>query len=373
MTAPLTPADCDLQDFPFMPLHVARLRDSDLAAEEHPEACWYAVMLWSAAWHQLPAGSLPDNETILARLCGLGRDLKTFRKHRAGAMRGFVLCDDGRLYHPIVAEQALAAWESKKQQRWRSECARIKKSNQRNGTDIPAPTYEQFLAGTSPGHIEPSPDFVPDDNALCPEGQQVQETGTGTGRLKKDADASSVAGGDPRQAFDEWNLLAVRIGLPVAKDLTEARRKALKARLAAGGMTAWREALVALEASPMCRGDNDRNWRADIDFVCQAKSFQRLREGFYGTGATKADEPLAPAVFDGPAELRAHVVAEHGEAFARAWIDPCRWDNESRTLFARNGFAQARLQRDLGPWFAHCKVRVEAAPSNDHHHQGAAA
>ncbi|MFT6428824.1 MAG: hypothetical protein ACJAVC_002114 [Brevundimonas sp.] len=374
MTAPLTPTDCDLQDFPFMPLHVARLRDSDLAAEEHPEACWYAVMLWSAAWHQLPAGSLPDNETILARLCGLGRDLKTFRKHRAGAMRGFVLCDDGRLYHPIVAEQALAAWESKKQQRWRSECARIKKSNQRNGSDIPAPTYEQFLAGTSPGQTEPGPAFVPEDSALCPEGQQVQETGTGTGRLKKDADASSVAGGDPRQAFDEWNLLAVRIGLPVAKDLTEARRKALKARLSAGGMAAWREALLALEASPMCRGDNDRNWRADIDFVCQAKSFQRLREGFYGTGAmASAGSMPAPVVFDGPAGLRAQVVAEQGEDFAKAWIDPCRWDQGSRTLIARNAFAEARIRRDLGGWLTRCRVNVEASAANDHHHHGAAA
>ncbi|MFV3464692.1 DUF1376 domain-containing protein, partial [Mycobacterium tuberculosis] len=109
-TAPLTPADADLQDFPFMPLHVARLRDSDLAAESHPEACWYAVLLWSAAWHQLPAGSLPAADAVLARLCGLGRDLKTFRKHRADALRGWVEAADGRLYHPVVAEQVLAAW-----------------------------------------------------------------------------------------------------------------------------------------------------------------------------------------------------------------------------------------------------------------------
>lgn len=181
MPAPLTPADCDLQDFPFMPLHVARLRDSDLAAEEHPEACWYAVMLWAASWHQLPAGSLPDNETVLARLCGLGRDLKTFRKHRAGAMRGFVLCDDGRLYHPVVAEQALAAWESKKQQRWRSECARIKKANQRNGTSTLPPTYEAFVAASSSVIGADRPASVPGDKTESPPGQGVQETGTGTG------------------------------------------------------------------------------------------------------------------------------------------------------------------------------------------------
>lgn len=178
---PLTPADCDLQDFPFMPLHVARLRDSDLAAEEHPEACWYAVMLWSAAWHQLPAASLPDNETILTRLCGLGRDLKTFRKHKVAAMRGFVLCSDGRFYHPVVAEQAITAWTGKLQQRWRTELARIKKANQRNGTSLPSPTYEEFINGLSPTMVDPSPENVPGDTPESPGGQGLQEKGTGKG------------------------------------------------------------------------------------------------------------------------------------------------------------------------------------------------
>jgi len=220
MTAPLTPSDCDLQDFPFMPLHVARLRDSDLAAEEHPEACWYAVMLWSAAWHQLPAGSLPDNETVLARLCGLGRDLKTFRKHRAGAMRGFVLCEDGRLYHPVIAEQAIAAWEGKKQQRWRSECARIKKSNQRNGTSLPAPTYDQFLAGTSPSQSGSGPDNVPEDRPDCPEGHDVQEKGTGTG-TGKDIDTPQPPQGGRRKP-----KVALPADFPTDELITEQQAKA---------------------------------------------------------------------------------------------------------------------------------------------------
>lgn len=144
--APLTPPDADLQDFAFMPLHVARLRDSDLAAEEAPEACWYAVLLWSASWHQLPAGSLPDNDTVLMRLCGLGRDQRTWRKFRDGALRGFVICADGRLYHPVVAEQVVESWKKKLEQRWRTECARIRKSNSRNNLDDPQPTFDEFVA-----------------------------------------------------------------------------------------------------------------------------------------------------------------------------------------------------------------------------------
>ena len=195
LPAPMTPEDCDLQDFPFMPLHVARLRDSDLASEESPEACWYALLLWAASWHQLPAGSLPDNEAVLTKLIGLGRDTRTFRKHRSGAMRGFVKCSDGRLYHPVVAEQVLDAWERKLQQRWRSELARIKKANQRNNTNLPSPTYEQFLAGVSPDPAAPSPQLVPGDKAECPSGQVLQETGTGTetGTSKKEKSFALVA------------------------------------------------------------------------------------------------------------------------------------------------------------------------------------
>ena len=67
---PLTPEDCELQDFAFMPLDVARLRDSDLASDESPEACWAAVLLWAASWHQIPAASMPDNEAWIAKHAG---------------------------------------------------------------------------------------------------------------------------------------------------------------------------------------------------------------------------------------------------------------------------------------------------------------
>lgn len=170
-TAPLTPPDADLQDFPFMPLHVARLRDSDLAAEGDPEGCWYAVLLWAAAWHQLPAGSLPENEAVLTKLCGLGRDVRTFRKHKQDALRGFVLCDDGRLYHPVIAEQVLSGWESKLRQRHRTECATIKQRNVRHGTTETRPTFAAWVTRSYPASVPylslDIDDTVTGDIAVC--------------------------------------------------------------------------------------------------------------------------------------------------------------------------------------------------------------
>ncbi len=103
---------------------------------------------------------------------------------------------------------------------------------------------------------------------------------------------------DPVQvAFDLWNETAARWRLPVAVALTSARRRAIGKRLEEGGPEGWVAALAALERSALCvgqasprPGSNDP-WRADLDFVCQAKSFSRLREGFYGNGAV----PVGPA------------------------------------------------------------------------------
>lgn len=129
LPSPLTPADCDLRDFAFMPLDVARLRDSDLAALETPEACWAALLLWSASWHQVPAASLPDDDRVLAKTAGYGRVVKEWLLVREGALHGWVKCADGRLYHPVVAEKALESWHAKAMHHWKKECDRIRKSN----------------------------------------------------------------------------------------------------------------------------------------------------------------------------------------------------------------------------------------------------
>lgn len=122
--SPLTPVDCDLRDFSYMPLDVVRLRDSDIASIE-AESFRAAVLSWCVSWHQSPAASLPDDDAALCRLLGYGRDLKGWLKVReGGALRGYVKCSDGRLYHPVVAEKAVEAWQKKQAQRNRTEAAR---------------------------------------------------------------------------------------------------------------------------------------------------------------------------------------------------------------------------------------------------------
>jgi hypothetical protein len=195
---PLTPSDCDLRDFQFMPLDVARLRDSDLASLKSTDECWAAILLWGAAWHQVPAGSLPDNDKILAQFAGFGRVVEEWLKVKDGALHNFIKCSDGRLYHPVVAEKAREAWAGKLKQRWQTECARIKKHNQRTGEELPLPSFDAFLAArTAEKQVVPALSLgtnenVPAETAQCPSGNGIQGTGigTGTGNIEE-ADASS--------------------------------------------------------------------------------------------------------------------------------------------------------------------------------------
>lgn len=231
---PLTPADADLQDFPFMPLHVARLRDSDLAAEEKPEACWYAVMLWAASWHQLPAGSLPNNDAVLCKLAGLGRDVRTWKKHRAGAMRGWEICTDGRFYHRVVDENVLEAWIEKLLQRVSSGAGNARRWNiEFDGDAIEGQIADaarllrnlnpdsRTLAKLKRRQSRPASSGSPD---VIPVGSQGTETGTGTGNNIEEEERA-------REISDLDRLLAAVAG-PAGLSITDRRRAAELDRLA---------------------------------------------------------------------------------------------------------------------------------------------
>lgn len=122
---PLTPAGCDLRDFPFLPIDIARLFGSEFHALANDSEWRAGITLWLKSFHQVPAASLPDDDVALARLAELGRDMKTWKRLRDRALHGWVKCSDGRLYHPVVAEKVQEAWKGKQAQRARTCKARI--------------------------------------------------------------------------------------------------------------------------------------------------------------------------------------------------------------------------------------------------------
>lgn len=125
LPAPLTAADADLTDFKFMPLDVRRLQKSKawLICKRKPDVAFYMLNLWLAAWHERPAGSLENDDDVLAdaAMCSPEK----WAGVKADVLRNWIRCSDGRLYHEVVAEKVNEAWEAKIAQRTRTTAARI--------------------------------------------------------------------------------------------------------------------------------------------------------------------------------------------------------------------------------------------------------
>lgn len=103
---PLTPRDCDLRDFPFMQIEIKRLLTSETWMLGTGTERSASIALWLESWHQVPAGSLPNKDAILAHLSQHGMEWASIKDN---VLKGWVECSDGRLYHPVVCEKALEA------------------------------------------------------------------------------------------------------------------------------------------------------------------------------------------------------------------------------------------------------------------------
>jgi hypothetical protein len=85
-----------------------------------------------------------------------------------------------------------------------------------------------------------------------------------------------------QQAFDAYNAMAERAGLPKAQKFDAGRRGKIRQRLKdCGGLAGWMVALDKAEASSLCRGKRGTGWRADLDFLLTASKFAKLMEGSY--------------------------------------------------------------------------------------------
>jgi hypothetical protein len=99
-----------------------------------------------------------------------------------------------------------------------------------------------------------------------------------SGDMSADADPPPLT---KSEILDAWHERMVPLGFPAVAKMTGQRERQLAARLKDSTLEEWQRAMDALERSAFCRGENDRGWRADFDFLLQPKSFTKLLEGAY--------------------------------------------------------------------------------------------
>ncbi|MBU0821867.1 MAG: YdaU family protein [Gammaproteobacteria bacterium] len=321
---PPIPADVDLRGMAFMPLDVNRLRDSDLAIEATGEEFRAAVMLWCASWNQIPAGSLPNADTALAAYAGFGRDIKGWKKVREGALRGFIECSDGRLYHLVVTEKAMEAWAERVEYREIKENEKTRKQREREdrkrmfealrvaGIVLPYNVTTSELRSQY-DLIKSDDDNVTGHALVTVTGHALDTaktgTGTGTGTGIKDqkllVDAERQPGDDdqdsgnrlpgngtppcPHQAIVEIFHKALP-ELPAVVLLNDTRRKHLQARWRDSPVHQdtqfWVDYFLMVKQSKFLMGqaagrDGGKPFKATFDWLINASNFVKVIEGNY--------------------------------------------------------------------------------------------
>jgi hypothetical protein len=204
-----------------MPLDTARLLDSDLFALATGDEFKAAITLWCKAWQQIPAGSLPNDERVLAHLAGAGTKWK---KVREMALRGFVECADGRLYHPTICQKAIEGWAKKQSFRERS-----RKGNEKRWGS----------------HKDVQQRSLKDATAI-PKG--VLEPPKGQGEGQKEGSVANATGAAAPPADPSKVLFDAGVALLVKADVPPRQARSLIAKWRKDRGEPWtREALVSAE------------------------------------------------------------------------------------------------------------------------------
>ena len=126
---PMTTVDNDIEGYDGFLLNVQKLMASELWALSTGDEFKAAVGLWCRAWTQKPHGSLPSDNRVLAGFSGAGAK---WNRVKDMALRGFIKCSDGRLYHETLCEDVLRASEAKSARLKRTEAATQARQKQRN-------------------------------------------------------------------------------------------------------------------------------------------------------------------------------------------------------------------------------------------------
>jgi hypothetical protein len=146
---PMTPEGANMRGMPWMPLDIDRLRRSKtwLLNRRRPEIAFYQINLWMKSWHEVPAASFEDDDDVLADAAMCSPE--AWPEVREAVLRGWVLCSDGRLYHPVVAEKVREAIALGDERRERTAKARAKRQDQAGGkssvTEVVADTVTDIV------------------------------------------------------------------------------------------------------------------------------------------------------------------------------------------------------------------------------------
>ena len=157
-------------------LDIDRMHQSDTWAITEKRQRPFLVMVWIESWTQVPCGTLPDDDTVIA--ARIGMPLPEFKASKEVLMRGWWKANDGRLYHPVITEQ-VTAMVAKKARHAEVQANSRKKKREGATTDSEEPETD----GEVTDHCDVTDTEVTDHNGVTDRTYHIPHT---TYSLEKD-------------------------------------------------------------------------------------------------------------------------------------------------------------------------------------------
>jgi hypothetical protein len=121
--------------------------------------------------------------------------------------------------------------------------------------------------------------FIPQKESKLNESKLNKTTTAKAGMQSVSADAERSGSCTAQSIIDIFHSICV--SYPKVRSISDARKKAIQARLRVHGADIIREVFEKAESSDFLRGKNDRNWSADFDWIMADRNFAKILDGKY--------------------------------------------------------------------------------------------
>lgn len=126
----------------------------------------------------------------------------------------------------------------------------------------------------------PVPNVIPNVSITQPNATDIEE------EKEEDKRNREVERVDYRQITDLFNEICV--SFPSVRSLSDARKKAIKARLNTYTLEDFKQCFENAESSSFLKGSNNRNWTATFDWLIKDANMAKVLEGNYADKVSKA-------------------------------------------------------------------------------------
>lgn len=208
MTPAPYPAETRAKGWRFE-LDYEQIEQSSTWSVAKPAARPWLLMMWMLAWKQVPCGSWPADEEVIAGALGIDED--QWALHRKALMRGWTEADDGRLYHPTITKRVLEMMAKRRSDSDRQAAKRAREATESTPTHADV-TRDTAVTPTVVG-CESSTDHRPPTTDTSPPSVKKR-------RASAPQPPSAPEGVDAG-VWSDWLLLRKTKGAPVTATVVQ--------------------------------------------------------------------------------------------------------------------------------------------------------